>query len=129
MAAPLLETRDISKRFGPVEALSHVSLSILPGRVHTLLGENGAGKSTLMKILAGVYVPSSGHILIDGNEVNLHGPQDSRQRGIAIIFQELSLSNNRSVAENIYSNREPRRFGVIDDRKLLADARQLLNAL
>jgi ribose transport system ATP-binding protein len=129
MVAPLLETRDISKRFGPVEALSHVSLSILPGRVHTLLGENGAGKSTLMKILAGVYVPTSGHILIDGNEVNLHGPQDSRQRGIAIIFQELSLSNNRSVAENIYSNREPRRFGVIDDGKLQRDARTLLNTL
>jgi ribose transport system ATP-binding protein len=129
MVAPLLETRDISKRFGPVEALSHVSLSILPGRVHTLLGENGAGKSTLMKILAGVYVPTSGHILIDGNEVSLHGPQDSRQRGIAIIFQELSLSNNRSVAENIYSNREPRRFGVIDDGKLQRDARTLLNTL
>ena len=129
MAAPILETRDISKRFGPVAALSNVSLSIQPARVHTLLGENGAGKSTLMKILAGVYVPSSGHILIDGTEVTLQGPEDSRQRGIAIIFQELSLSNNRSVAENIYSNREPRRLGVIDDRKLLKDARALLNNL
>jgi ribose transport system ATP-binding protein len=129
MAAPILETLDISKQFGPVAALSNVSLSIQAGRVHTLLGENGAGKSTLMKILAGVYVPSSGHILIDGTEVTLQGPEDSRQRGIAIIFQELSLSNNRSVAENIYSNREPRRFGVIDDSKLLRDARALLNNL
>jgi ribose transport system ATP-binding protein len=129
MATPILETRDISKRFGPVAALSDVSLSIQPARVHTLLGENGAGKSTLMKILAGVYAPSSGHILIDGTEVTLQGPEDSRQRGIAIIFQELSLSNNRSVAENIYSNREPRRLGVIDDNKLLRDARALLNNL
>jgi ribose transport system ATP-binding protein len=129
MATPILETRDISKQFGPVAALSNVSLSIHAGRVHTLLGENGAGKSTLMKILAGVYVPSSGHILIDGAEVTLHGPEDSRQRGIAIIFQELSLSNNRSVAENIYSNREPRHLGFIDDRKLLRDARTLLNSL
>jgi ribose transport system ATP-binding protein len=129
MAAPILETRDISKRFGPVTALSNVSLSIQAGRVHTLLGENGAGKSTLMKILAGVYVPSSGHILIDGTEVTLQGAEDSRQRGIAIIFQELSLSNNRSVAENIYSNREPRRLGVIDDGKLLREAHALLNSL
>jgi ribose transport system ATP-binding protein len=129
MAAPLLETRNISKRFGPVEALANVSLSILAGRVHTLLGENGAGKSTLMKILAGVYAPTSGQIFIDGEEVNLQGPEDSRRLGIAIIFQELSLSNNRSVAENIYLNREPRSFGVIDDRKLLANARQLLDAL
>jgi ABC-type bacteriocin/lantibiotic exporter with double-glycine peptidase domain len=74
MAAPILETRDISKRFGSVTALSNVSLTIHAGRVHTLLGENGAGKSTLMKILAGVYIPSSGHILIDGTEVTL-GPR------------------------------------------------------
>jgi ribose transport system ATP-binding protein len=129
MSAPLLETRGISKRFGPVEALSEVSLTILPGRVHTLLGENGAGKSTLMKILAGVYAPTSGEVLIDGKQVTFHSPEDSRSKGVAIIFQELSLSSNRTVAENIYANHEPRRFGVINDRQLRADAGKLLSKL
>ncbi|MCV4770170.1 ATP-binding cassette domain-containing protein, partial [Escherichia coli] len=99
------------------------------GRVHTLLDENGAGKSTLMKILAGVYPPTQGTITLRGETITINNPQHSRQLGIAIIFQELSLSNNMTVAENIYANNEPRRFGIINDKKMLADCQNLLAEL
>jgi ribose transport system ATP-binding protein len=129
MTIPVLQTQAVSKRFGPVEALVDVSLAIYPGRVHTLLGENGAGKSTLMKILAGVHAPTTGSVLMDGREVVFANPEHARNSGIAIIYQELSLSKNLTVAQNIFANHEPRRWGMIDDRALLADAQRLLDSL
>lgn len=125
----ILEISHISKSFGPVQALKDISLTVRKGRVHTLLGENGAGKSTLMKILAGVYPPTQGTISLQGNVVTINNPQHSRKLGIAIIFQELSLSNNVTVAENIYANNEPVRFGIIDDKKMVADCETLLAEL
>lgn len=122
----VLEINSVTKKFGPVQALKNISLKIRKGRVHTLLGENGAGKSTLMKILAGIFPPSSGEIIYQGQRVVIKSPLESRNIGIAIIFQELSLSNNMTVAENIYANNEPSRFGLIDDRKMVADCRRLL---
>lgn len=125
----VLEVRSIAKSFGPVEALKDVSLSLRAGAVHTLLGENGAGKSTLMKILAGVYQPSRGQILIDGEEVRLSGPGDAKERGIAIIYQELSLAGNLSVADNLFANHPPRKIGLIADRAMLAASSALLAEL
>lgn len=129
MTEVILDVSHIAKAFGHVQALKDITLSIRKGRVHTLLGENGAGKSTLMKILAGVYPPTRGTITLRGKKTTIHSPQHSRKLGIAIIFQELSLSNNMTVAENIYANNEPRRFGVINDKKMLADCQQFLTAL
>lgn len=129
MDIPVLETQAISKRFGAVEALVDVSLAVYAGRVHTLLGENGAGKSTLMKILAGVHEPTTGKLLMDGAELVFADPEDARNRGVAIIYQELSLSKNLTVAQNIFANHEPRRWGMINDRKLQADAQRLLQSL
>ncbi|BAN99873.1 ribose transport ATP-binding protein RbsA [Plautia stali symbiont] len=129
MTEPVLAVRDIAKSFGPVNALRNVSLNIRKGKVHTLLGENGAGKSTLMKILAGVYHPTKGQIMLNGHEVRIVSPSHSRALGIAIIFQELSLSNNLTVAENIYANHEPSRYGFINDRKLVNDCQKLLSEL
>lgn len=125
----VLEINSVTKKFGPVQALKNISLKIRKGKVHTLLGENGAGKSTLMKILAGIFPPSSGEIIYRGRHVTIKSPMESRKMGIAIIFQELSLSNNMTVAENIYANNEPSRFGLIDDRKMVANCRQLLTDL
>ncbi|WP_159565708.1 sugar ABC transporter ATP-binding protein [Budvicia diplopodorum] len=125
----VLEINSVTKKFGPVQALKNISLKIRKGRVHTLLGENGAGKSTLMKILAGIFPPSSGEIIYQGQHVAIKSPSESRKMGIAIIFQELSLSNNMTVAENIYANNEPSRFGLIDDRKMVSDCHRLLNDL
>jgi len=115
-AAPLLEMRHISKTFSGMVALKDVSLSVCRGEVHALMGENGAGKSTLMKILSGAYrADPGGSILIDGALVSIDGPEAGRASGIAVIYQELSLAPNLTVAENIFLGREQRR-GVFTDK-------------
>lgn len=124
-----LEVRDIAKTLGAVVALQSVSLTLRRGRVHTLLGENGAGKSTLMKILAGLYTPDRGAIVVDGRAVTIRNPTHARALGIATVFQELSLSNNMTVAENIYANHEPARYGFIRDSQMVAYCRRLLAEL
>jgi len=113
--APMLELRNISKTFPGVQALSHVQLTVYPGEVHALMGENGAGKSTLMKILSGAYIADDGgECRIDGRPVVIDGPQAARTHGVAVIYQELSLAPNLSVAENIYLGRHLHRHGMVD---------------
>lgn len=126
---PIVELRSITKSFGPVEAIKDVSLKLRSGRVHTILGENGAGKSTLMKILAGVHVPTRGDILLRGEAVTFASPSESQAAGISIIYQELSLATNLSVAENIFAGHEPRRFGIVDFKVLTRRAQSLLDDL
>ncbi|MDO5613895.1 MAG: sugar ABC transporter ATP-binding protein [Paracoccus sp. (in: a-proteobacteria)] len=125
----MLSLRDVKKRFGPVEALKNMRMDIRPGRVHTILGENGAGKSTLMKILVGVYPPTAGEMVLDGQPYLPQNPTEAAQRGLAIVFQELSLCNNLSVAENIMATREPASFGFINHRKLRQQAAALVQDL
>lgn len=110
---PLLEVRNVSKQFPGVRALSGVNLALGHGEVLALIGENGAGKSTLMKILAGVQMPDSGDLLIDGNPVRIDSVRTAAENGIALIHQELNLSDNLDVGANIFLGREPRRLGVI----------------
>ena len=115
--APALEMRGISKTFPGVKALDNVQLQAWTGEIHSLMGENGAGKSTLMKILSGAYTADpGGEIRIDGRPTPITGPKAARAAGIAIIYQELSLAPNLTVAENIYLGNEPRQFGVLADR-------------
>ncbi len=112
---PILEMRGICKTFPGVRALDNVCVSVRAGEVHALMGENGAGKSTLMKILSGAYrADPGGEILIDGRPVQIDGPLAARALGVAVIYQELSLAPNLSVAENIHVGRElrRRRFGL-----------------
>ncbi|MEK1931128.1 MAG: ATP-binding cassette domain-containing protein, partial [Pararhizobium sp.] len=125
----VLEIRDMAKSFGVVQALRCMNLKVRRGRVHTLLGENGAGKSTLMKILAGVYTPTSGEIFLDGKQYQPQNPRHARAHGISIVFQELSLCRNLSVAENIYASHEPSRFGFIRDGELVERAEALIKDL
>lgn len=122
----ILKITDVTKSFGQVAALKGMRLEVRRGRVHTLLGENGAGKSTLMKILAGVHTATSGEITLDGQAYRPASPQDAASLGLAIVFQELSLCNNLTVAENILATREPRRFGFINDKALVAQARRIV---
>ena len=103
--AEFLEMREIVKRFPGVLALDHVSLSVRKGEVHALLGENGAGKSTLMKVLSGAYSKDEGAILIDGQEVDIRSSADAQKLGISIIYQELNLTEQLTVAENIFMGR------------------------
>ena len=117
---PLLEVRKVTKRFPGVTALRDVSLQIGEGEVLALIGENGAGKSTLMKILAGVQEPDIGEILIDGSAARIDSVQKAQSRGVALIHQELNLSDNLDVGANIFLGREPLRHGLID-RKTIRD--------
>ena len=125
--SPLVEFRNVSKRFGPVHALSDVSFSGHRGSVHAVTGENGAGKSTLMKILAGAHHPDSGEVLIAGSEVRFARTGDARAQGVATIFQELTLLPNLTIAENLFLGREPRRVGFIDRRAMREGARAVLD--
>jgi ribose transport system ATP-binding protein len=118
---PLLEMRRISKSFPGVNALINVELTASAGEVHALMGENGAGKSTLIKIMSGAYAADpGGEIRIDGAPVVINSPAAAIARGIGVIYQELSLSPNLSVAENIYLGREIRR-GLLVDRRSAND--------
>ncbi|MBZ4689192.1 MAG: monosaccharide transporter ATP-binding protein family [Cereibacter sp.] len=125
----ILHLTGVRKTFGPIVALKNMNLTVRAGRVHTILGENGAGKSTLMKILAGVQLPTEGEIRLGGEDYYPRTPQEAAARGLSIVFQELSLCNNLSVAANILATREPSRMGFISERKLLARARALIEEL
>jgi len=100
-----VELRNISKSFGGIAALSNVTLKVMPGEIHALVGENGAGKSTLMKILSGAYTKDTGKIFIDDLEVQIRNTHDSKKLGIGIIYQEFSLVPELSVAENVFLNK------------------------
>jgi ribose transport system ATP-binding protein len=129
-SAPILEMRGISKTFPGVKALSDVSLQIFPGEVHALMGENGAGKSTLMKILSGAYqADPGGEIRLDGQPVVIDGPLAAKRLGVAIIYQELSLSPNLTVAENMLLGREHARGGFVDRRSMEEACRPVLERL
>jgi ABC-type sugar transport system ATPase subunit len=106
MTTPLLQARSITKRFGALQALADVDVDIHAGEVVTILGDNGAGKSTFITILSGAYEPSAGTLLLDGAPVSFASPQDAADVGIATIFQELALSENLSIAENVFLGRE-----------------------
>jgi len=127
---PVLEMRGVSKTFPGVRALDRVDLTAFSGEIHALMGENGAGKSTLMKILAGAYQADPGaEIRIDGMPLVIDGPLAARRAGIAIIYQELALSPNLTVAENIYLGREPSRAGLVDRAAMRAGAEPVLRRL
>jgi ribose transport system ATP-binding protein len=124
-----LEMRGINKSFAGNSVLADVNLSARAGEVHALVGENGAGKSTLMKILAGVYQPDAGEVLIDGQRIHFIGPSDALAHGIAMIYQELSLAPDLTVAENIFLGREPLSFaplGMVDGREMNTRALSML---
>ena len=123
---PFLEMKGITKQFPGVLALNKVDLAIYPGRVLALVGENGAGKSTLMKVLSGVHKRDEGEILLEGKSVEISGPLASRQMGISIIYQELSILNNVDVAENIFVGREKQKNGFVNKKLQHQEAKALL---
>jgi len=128
---PILEMRSITKEFPGVKALDGVTLDLSAGEFHSLVGENGAGKSTLMKVLSGVYPAGTygGDIVVGGEIKQFKTVRDAENAGIAIIFQELSLVKELTVAENIFLGREPSRFGIINWTELYQKAGKLLKDL
>jgi ribose transport system ATP-binding protein len=127
--SPLLEMRGITKRFPGVVALDGVDFELERGEVHVLLGENGAGKSTLIKMLSGAYQPDEGEILIEGEPARISSATVAQSLGISTIYQEFNLVPQLTVAENIYLGRQPRRFGIVDHRRMVEDARGLLERM
>ncbi len=115
--APLIDMRGISKSFGENRVLFDVDFGLRPGEVHALLGENGAGKSTLMKILMGVYQADAGAVTLLGEPIGRSSVHDHLSRGIAMIFQELSLVPNGTVSDNVFLGREPQTLGLWVDRR------------
>ncbi len=116
---PLVELRNISKRFPGVKALDGVSLSFFAGEVHSLMGENGAGKSTLMKIISGAQPPDEGEIIVAGRSVRIRSPIHARELGIGMVYQELTVLDNVDVARNLLLGREPLRGPHLIDRQSL----------
>jgi simple sugar transport system ATP-binding protein len=114
-----VECRGISKAFGAVQALHEVDVDLRRGEVLAIVGDNGAGKSTLMKILSGVYQPDRGDITIAGQPTRIADPHQARQLGIATVFQNLALVDQRNVAANLFLGREPVRGGIFVDRKAM----------
>lgn len=125
----MLEASAIVKKFPGVTALGGVDFSVGPGEVVALLGENGAGKSTLIKCLGGLQQPDEGTISVDGHPVRINSASEATRLGIGLIHQELNNLDNLDIAGNVFLGREPRRFGIIQRRKMAEQTREHLHAL
>src|ERR687890_1739490 len=108
----------VHKSFLGVPALRDASFEVARGEVHALIGQNGAGKSTMIKVLTGVYSRDSGRIEFDGREVAFSSPHAAQLAGLSTIYQEVNLVPFRSVAENVFLGREPKRYGLVDWRRM-----------
>src|SRR5438105_7385094 len=113
MDSPRLTMCAIHKRFGPTHALRGVALELRPGEVHALVGENGAGKSTLVKVLSGAVTADAGTMVLDGRPYAPRDPQDARRRGVAMVYQELTLAPHLTVEANVMLGQEPTRLGFL----------------
>jgi D-xylose transport system ATP-binding protein len=129
MDAPIIELSDVVKSFGPVSVLKGVALKAYPGKVTALVGDNGAGKSTLIKGLAGVQPYDSGTVRFDGEEVVLHTPRDAARLGIEVVYQDLALSDNLDIVQNMFLGREETRFGTFDEGLMEREASDTLRSL
>ena len=110
----VLEAKNISKYFGTITALENVNLAVRQGECLGVVGDNGAGKSTFMKVLSGLYKPSSGSLFFDGNKKILNSPKDSQNLGLEMVYQDLALAGNLPIGENIFLGREPtKNFGFL----------------
>lgn len=129
-APAVLSIRNVSKSFPGVQALRDVSFEVTTGSIHAIMGENGAGKSTLMQIVAGAQLPTSGEVLFEGKPVHFNNPSEAQAQGIVIVYQELNLAPNLSVAENIFLGCEPRAGGVFLSRsRLVQDTLKVMGEL
>ncbi len=127
---PFLQVKNIAKEFPGIKALEDISIDFYPGECHALVGENGAGKSTLIKIIASIYKPTRGEVILDGKVCNFKTPKDALDAGIAVIEQETAIAPHLTVAENIYLGCEPKKAnGMLDRKKMETDAQDVLNEM
>ena len=129
-ATPLVELRNVSKAYGGVHAVEDVSFAIAPASTHALVGENGAGKSTLVKILTGVVSPDAGAVLVDGHAQSISGPSAAHRLGIVAMYQDPTVFEDLTVAENVFAGRAPRtRLRAVDWKTMRREARRLLEEI
>lgn len=126
---PIVQMRDINKSFGAIKALDGVNFGLMPGEILGLVGDNSAGKSTLMKILSGAYTRDSGEVFLEGEEVHFHSPQDSRDRGIEMIYQDFALCGNMDIASNMFLGRWPKKRFFVDKARMESEAGEILKRL
>lgn len=126
---PLVSLRGISLTFGSHQALRGVDLDVMPGECLGLIGDNAAGKSTVSKVMSGTYIPDAGTIRVEGEPVRFSGPSDARARRIEMVFQDLSLCDHVDVVGNLFLGRELTRGPFLDQKRMLAEGRQMLDAL
>lgn len=127
---PVLTVKNVSKRFGGVKALRDASFDLFPGEILAIVGANGAGKSTLMKIVAGVYEPDTGEILVEGEEATFQGIAAVRAAGIEMVYQDLALVKNMDAPYNMFLGRIPTKWGVfVDDEQMARKTREILERL
>ena len=129
MTESILELRNLSKSFGKNKVLNGINLSIKKGSVLGLMGENGAGKSTMMKCLFGIYAKDEGQILLDGKPIDFKNPKEALESGVAMVHQELNQCLDRTVTDNLFLGRYPKRLGVIDEHRMLKEANKLFASL
>ena len=125
----ILTMKNIEKHFSGVHALKSVQFELRAGEVHALMGENGAGKSTLIKVICGIHRRDGGTINFFGKDVEFSNIAESQAAGISVIHQELNMMNHLTVAQNIYIGREPKKYGMIDDKKMERDAAELFERI
>jgi ABC-type sugar transport system ATPase subunit len=126
----ILKLKDISKKFGHIEALKNIDLNINRGEVVGIIGDNGAGKSTLMKIISGAYIPDNGEIYLKGEKTSFKSPRQAYDKGIAIIYQDLALANMLSVTKNIFMGKQFKKWLIFaDDRKMRKKTKNVLKRL
>ena len=125
----VLEIKNLSKSFAKNKVLDGIHLQVKKSSVLGLMGENGAGKSTMMKCLFGIYAKDEGQFMLDGKPVDFKSPKEALENGVAMVHQELNQCLDRSVMDNLYLGRYPKRFGVIDEAKMLKDSVKLFNSL
>jgi ABC-type sugar transport system ATPase subunit len=129
MDGPLLQLRGIGKNFGPVQALSGIDLDVPAGQVTALVGDNGAGKSTLIKTISGIWEPSHGQIIWQGQPVHFRTPKDATDAGIATVYQDLALCDNLDIVENMLLGHEVQRHLLLDEVTMEKTAKKTLSDL
>ena len=126
---PLLRAQNVSKAFGTVQALSAAEIDVYRGEIVALVGDNGAGKSTLIKVLSGAHRPDAGEIVVRGQAVTIHNPNDAFDQGIATVYQDLALLPTRDVVANLYVGRELSKNGILDRRQMTEEANRVVRQL
>ena len=127
---PIIEMKEISKRFGGIQALQEVNIDLYEGEILGIVGHNGAGKSTLIKILSGAYTADAGRIYFRGKEVEINNPKDSKALGVQTIYQHLALADNLNVPANVFLGREIKnKIGILDERAMENETHQMLDRL